>query len=81
MSSHLKCSFKVTMQSPPNLKKSDSKNDILYQPAASVSVHVAVHIHRVWTVIIDVDGKDAALPVAVLHDLKTVHGEGVQKSN
>lgn len=62
-------------------KKTDSRNDILYQPAASISVHVAVHIHGVWAVIIDEDGKDAALPVAILHDLKTVHGEGVQEAN
>lgn len=69
------------MQNLSTHRKTDSKNGILYQPAPSISVHVAVHIHGVGTVIIDEDGKDAALPVAVLHDLKTVHGEGVQKAN
>lgn len=32
-------------------------------------------------VIVEEDGEDAALPVAVLHDLKAVHGEGVQEAN
>lgn len=53
----------------------------MYQPAASVSVHVAVHLHSVGAVIIKEDGEDAALPVAILHDLKAVHGEGVQQTN
>lgn len=53
----------------------------LYQPAASIGVHVAVNLNWLWAVIVDIDGVDATLPEAILHDLKTVHWEGVQETN
>lgn len=52
-----------------------------YHPAAAISVHVAVDLNRFGLVIVDIDGVDAALLVAILHDLKTVHGEGIQEAN
>lgn len=52
-----------------------------YQPAASVSVHVAVNLDGFGAVIVNIDGVDTALLIAVLHDLNAVHGEGVQETN
>ena len=52
-----------------------------YQPAASISFHITVNLYRFGTVIVNVDGVDATLLIAVLHDLNTVHGEGVLHTN
>lgn len=52
-----------------------------YQPAASVSVHVAVNLQWFGAVVVNVDGVDTTLLIAILHDLKAVHGEGVQETN
>lgn len=52
-----------------------------YQPAASVGLHVAEHLNWFGAVVVNVDGVDAALSIAVPHDLETVHGEGVQETN
>lgn len=57
------------------LKTNDS-----YHPAASVHVHVAVNLDGFGAVIVNVDSVDVALPVAIPHGLKTVHGEGVQET-
>lgn len=56
-----------------------SKNS--YQPAASISVHVAVSLYRFGAVIVNIDCIDTVPLIAVLHDLNTVHGEWVQETN
>lgn len=52
----------------------------MYQPAASISIHVAVCVNWFGAVIVDIDGVDAALFDAIFHDLKTIHGEGVREA-
>ena len=49
-----------------------------YQPTTSVVVHVTEDLYWFGAVIVDVDSVDATLLIAILHDLYTVHGEGVQ---
>lgn len=53
----------------------------MYQPAPAVCLHITVGLHRLGAVIVNKDHENAALFVPVLHDLKTVHGEGVQCTN
>lgn len=53
----------------------------MYQPAASIGVHVAVNLDWSGAVIVNIDVVDATLLVAILHDLKAVHGEGVQEAD
>ena len=65
----------------PLICLSSSLINHLYQPAASISVHVAVDFYWFGAVIVDIDSVDATLLIAILHDLNAVHGEGVQKTN
>lgn len=53
----------------------------LYQPAASISVHVTVHLNWFGLVIVNIDGVDTTPLIAILHDLNAVHGKGVQETN
>lgn len=50
----------------------------IYQPAPSICLHIAVGLHRFGAVAVNKDCENAALLVSVLHDVKTVHGEGVE---
>lgn len=52
-----------------------------YQPAASIGLHVAVSLNRVGAVVVNIDGVDSTLLIAILPDLNAVHGEGVQETN
>ena len=53
----------------------------LYQPAASVSVHVAEDLNWFGAVVVNKDGVDPAFLISVLHDLNAVHGEGVNEAD
>lgn len=53
----------------------------MYQPASAVCLHIAVGFHRLGAVIVNKYCENTTLFVPVLHDLKTVHGEGVQCTN
>lgn len=52
-----------------------------YQPAASISLHVAVSLNWFGAVVVNIDGVDATLRNTIPHDLNAVHGEGVQEAN
>lgn len=55
-------------------------NSDLYQPAASISVHIAVNLNWFGAVIVNIDCVNATLLIAILHDLNAVHGEGIQEA-
>lgn len=52
-----------------------------YQPAASIRLHVTISFDGFGVVIVNINGVNAALLIAVLHDLSAVHGERVQDAN
>lgn len=52
-----------------------------YQPAASVSLHVAETLKWFGAVVVKVKRVYATLLIAILHDLGAVHREGVHEAN